>query len=409
MRILIIDGNYFANRCLGILNQGDNKNDMKTIDELDSFQNAMKVQLVKIWNVFNPFFDDFIFVTDSPNSWRREIGSFKPYYVSDEDIENGFNIDYKGIRKKQKEDSSIDYKNFNKEYRNFIDKWYQAINAINVNRLEGDDIIKLVSDKLKSKDIESCIFSTDNDLTQILNSHTFMFSNTNNKQMSMSGKFILSSSTYNTYLNRSTTILDKLVLSHDDKLVNFNDMMGINIMDYQTRTPRQLNNGIYLSEPYKVILTKIVCGDKSDNILPIIRWKSKTNKDKSFSVTERMICKAFDDCFMNFTDDSCKQVIEDPTIRKDFIMNLILECKQNTNIYQDVMRGFDHNNKMVYITPSFMPEESIRLFDDKFSKINLRNGLETITLKELMDLDNIQINDKATNILKQSIPDIEDF
>lgn len=70
---------------------------------------------------------------------------------------------------------------------------------------------------------------------------------------------------------------------------------------------------------------------------------------------------------------------------------------------------FNHNRKLVELDPKYFPEESVAKFETRYKellpKLNQNLGYEYI--REILNLATAQISDKATNILRDSIP--EDF
>lgn len=412
MRILAIDGNYFANRCLGILNQGDNINNIETPEERQKFKEGLKVQLIKLWQSFGMYFDNFVIVADS-FSWRKQIPVFKPWYVTSKDLEDGMNIEYKGYRKVRREESKINYQNFDADWKEFVDENEDILNIIKIRDLEGDDILKLLSDKFLEDDIECCIFATDKDLTQIINDKVFMFSNTKSKQHP-NGYFIMNDWMYKHYIDCGN-MLQRIMVRGNDAMT-FNDIMSINIFDYQTPVYRHLNEGIMIAEPNKVILNKIVCGDNSDNILPIIRWKYMT-KDGSQNcvsgnmqwrnVTEKMLIKAFDNSMIFYTNEMCGKIINDSEYLIDLINNLIIITKVKTTIHP-VRELFNHNKKMVFLDRKYYPISSIDEFDVRYSELmndGWQRKMGLSDLKKALNMSAAQINDRAQNILQSSIPD----
>lgn len=402
IRYLAIDGNYFANRCIFTLNQGDNVNNLETDLECQRFYEALRVQLAKIWDVFGKHCDNIIFVSDS-YSWRNKLEPYKPYYVKlQESEEEGteINITYKGLRKEIKEQSDINYENFYKYYDMFVDSIYDKIPVFKVDGLEGDDLFALIADHINADSDECCIFGTDKDLTQLVTGGVYMFLNTRSKE-NPNGLFMISKEISNIYIPEKPDPLKMLMARHTDD-ITFKNLLSADLYDKNGTVDRLWGNGLKLSEPHKIILNKIVCGDKSDNILPLFRWKSG---DRNYSVTEKMIEKAFFNMMEGYNDGTCKMVLNDFDSLVDFLSNLMIITRQKCAMYL-IREHFAYNRQIVELKRKYMPVESVEKFENRFKelqpKMNKMLGYQYI--REALSLASAQINDQATNILKDSIP-----
>ena len=187
-KYFLIDGNYFAMRCLGTLNMGDNVNNLITEEEKSNFLSCMNLQLIKLWESFSVHCDKLIFCADS-FSWRKELPTYKPFYISDEEVSNGDVIlGYKKQRDKIKAESDIDYDMFYELYNKFLEDIKDDVTVIRSKGLEGDDIIELLVNKLVltagpiQSDNEVVVFCTDNDLTQLSRENVIIFRNVRSKK-----------------------------------------------------------------------------------------------------------------------------------------------------------------------------------------------------------------------------------
>jgi len=138
---LIIDGNYFVNKLVHILH----KNNI-LYSELYNVMERDYTFLTKLYS-----FDRIYFVSDSFYNWRKE------YFT-----------DYKGTRKK---DLTIDWQFVYKEYDKFKDYLRENkknCDILQIENLEGDDIVSYLVDNLNNKGGSVFLMSNDSDLLQLI-------------------------------------------------------------------------------------------------------------------------------------------------------------------------------------------------------------------------------------------------
>ena len=405
-KILIIDGNYFANRCLGILNQGSLQNHLVHENERRIFSEALKVQLIKLWEAFEPYFDNFVFVSDG-RSWRKKL-TYKPYYISQTDVDSGETIiTYKGQRQKHKESSDIDYEAFYDLYGKFItDLSEKSDNVFNTEFLEGDDIIALLTEKFKNQNnIQLCIFATDKDLYQLVSDNVFIFRCIRSKEHP-DGSFVFHPALYLQEFRDDENPMTMLLPNHRS---NVKSLMNINIFDQGNPSYRVLNKGIELAGKLQIILTKIVCGDKSDNILPLLRWKSKTG-NINYSCTEKHLKEAIIKCGISNVDEAAylkilKSETEDGMFFMQFLSKLLIVTKQDVNPVNDLINHYKHNKRLVLLRSDYLPQEEVEVFNDIFDnqKLIFEHKTSISELKNILGLDNVQMNDAVSEMFKKSL------
>jgi hypothetical protein len=406
-RLLIIDGNYFANRSLGIINKtNDILNTLDTDEQMLQFEQALSVHLISLWKTFSPFFNNFIFVSDS-NSWRKNVAPYKPYYATDTTL-----IGYKEPRADIKEKSDTNYPNFYKVYNKFLATLsaptipHPHPLALKIDNLEGDDLIMYISFICKEASIENCIFSTDKDLIQLVNEYCFMFANTKSTK-APNGAFYLHPKTYEKYFSCSDPLSMLLNQSNDDK-VSFQEITHLNLFDTEPIT-RSIDTGITIAQKNSLIVSKIICGDKADNILPLFRWAASTGT-RNYSVTEKMIEKALLNTSFKSLDYSdilrCvfNDTTTDPNILISFLTSLKFICKQDHVPLVSIVTHFWHNTKLVVLHPSLHHEA----YDTSAAATTVKNHISKLSQRLFPeDLESIlriqQIDDPMTNLLKSSI------
>lgn len=396
-RVLLIDGNYFAQRCLGAENMGEKINNLITKIEQQNFLVALNNSLINLCNAFKPYVDNVIFTTDN-FSWRKEVEPFKPYYVDDKTL-----IGYKEQRKEKKEESPIDYDNFYKIYRDFVEGLKANMVVFDINGLEGDDNLMLIGNKIKdNKNIEAIVFCTDGDLVQVVKDNVFLLRNIKSKEAPF-GEFVIN---YKKYLQ----VFD----DHDAKAAllgntlntsYYKTLFSMNLFN-NSKVVRKLHQGINIAKPYRTALLKSICGDKKDNIFSLLSWKSKTGT-MNYKLTENHLEKAMRSHGYELSENACMQILNN----KDLLINLLITLKTMTKqeISIDVLGDhLKHNLKMNVLSRNNIPEKYLTEFENVWASFEN----EILTGKFNYSIfDKVKVNkiDKSTEILQNSIPDLEDI
>lgn len=410
-KYFLIDGNYFAMRCLGTLNMGDNVNNLITEEEKSNFLSCMNLQLIKLWESFSVHCDKLIFCADS-FSWRKELPTYKPFYISDEEVSNGDVIlGYKKQRDKIKAESDIDYDMFYELYNKFLENIKDDVTVIRSKGLEGDDIIELLVNKLvlTAGDIQSgnevVVFCTDNDLTQLSKENVIIFRNVRSKKAPF-GELILSPKDLEKTKQKppNQSLFEKDVTKMSGFL---NDLIQINLIDDSNKANRKEGQGIEVAEPNKVILTKCILGDKSDNILPLLRWKSSTGTI-NYSCTEKHIKEAFENTFEPYTENSCKEYLQNPQYVKHLLENLILVTRINeksnrkANI-NDIFEHFKYNLRLVFLYKKLLPPQYLEEFENKYPNSFFSKDSCLFDVEKFKSKHTINIKDSTMSFLERSI------
>jgi hypothetical protein len=398
-RILAIDGNYFAMRCLSQLNMDARENHLETEAEQQAFLTAMNVSLINLYEAFKPYVTNLIFVTDN-KSWRKSILPYRPYYIAENSLQV---IGYKEQRKAVKEKSSINYDNFYVVFNKFVNSIKTSVLTFDIEGLEGDDILMLLSSKLgNNPDVDIIVFCTDGDLMQIVKDNVILMRNIRSKAVPH-GEFVLTNKKYNEIFSvdaRAQLLGNTLDLSYWKRLFSMSLFDKRNI-------DRKLNEGINICTPFRIALIKSICGDKKDNIFSILGWKSATG-NLNYSITENHITKALRKHGLELTEKTCQQILTD----KDLLINLLIELKTETKQYDADLnkmgQHLKHNLRINVLNPKNIPEEYIKMFDSYYSKLEdsiLTQQFDDSVLKKL----NTNIKDSAVNLLENSIPELSEI
>ena len=333
---LLIDGNWLLMSRLAVIAN-------KYIDETELCNNLqlLMIQSIKLVLKQFPKIDNVIFCSDG-GSWRNSIEI--PDFVRDE---NGNLITYKGNREKSED---INWDLIFESYEHLISILKQNnINVYKESGIEGDDLIWWWSKKLNSEDINCIIWSKDNDLKQLVN--------------------IDSNKCFTVWWNKASGMF---VSEFDDNDLDFlfNNSYNENDVIFKSIT-----NNIPVTKFNKnaIIVDKIIRGDKSDNIEPILYRNSKSTK-------KYIVSSADIDYLLKWKND--QEVY-------DFLSNLLKQKKyQNPKkTLDEVYKHFLYNRQLVALDSSSYPKEIIE-------------KLKSLEIKENTSIDNIYI---VENYLRSNI------
>lgn len=225
-------------------------------------------------------FDNVFFVSDYGKSWRKE--DYK---------------DYKGTRKK---DESIDWDQVYNDYEEFKEDLSQKKNVqmVQIDGLEGDDIIGYIVNKSNKKGYSNIIVAADSDLHQLLK-----FSKTQNFiNIMWNYKF----SDERVYFPRNYELFMKQL--EDD----IDEGMDLFNLDYDSEFLQMidtLENRAKLKEVYyeESLFSKLLSGDRKDNIPSVIKLKNKEINENGQGIGDAGALKCYKlykdtygDDFMNF-------------------------------------------------------------------------------------------------------------
>ena len=406
-RLLLIDGNYFAQRVLGQVNMGDSENNLITEIEQQNFRQALNNSLINLYKTFNNestnLIDQIIFVCDC-GSWRKDVKPFVPYYLKDD---KDTPLGYKEQRKAVKEESPIDYDNFYKIYNDFTENIKDKVVLFKINKLEGDDELMLLVNKLsKNSNIFSTVFCTDGDLMQIVRDNVVLMRNIRSKD-APNGEFVLTENTYKKIFEQSA--MDALLGGAFDNSY-FKNLFAIQIgsIDGKNKVERKLDRGISLATPFKTALVKSVAGDKKDNIFSLLSWKAKTGT-RSYHITEKYIEKALQVHGYDLSEINCQKILSSKETLFNLLLSLKEVTKQNDVELTDMAYHLKHNLKINMLSVKNVPEELRNEFDKLFEENSDKIFNEKLNENNLMTLYkevNYNPKNKGKDVLKDSIPEI---
>jgi hypothetical protein len=407
-KILLIDGNYFSMRSIGQLNMGDTVNNLESESEQKLFKSNLYGNFVSLVRTFQSrnLINQVIIVSDF-KSWRKKVEPFKPYYIP---IDSTKPIGYKEQRVAVKEESPINYDNFYRIHNEFIDELKNlGILSYKIEGLEGDDLICLFSNYGKDKSVEIVCFCTDGDLVQCVRDNFHLFRNIRSKE-APNGEIVINQKMYDLlYETKKSTnefadLLPGAFLNDhfikDIATIQLGDIYGEN------KVIRKINGGINIAYPFKTLLTKIICGDKKDNIFSLMSWMSSTGT-REYKLTEKMLEKAFELCNLPFTDANALKVISKPENQKTVIIAVGRISKQSINI-DSCLLHFKHNLKMLLLNKQAIPEEYVKIFDELINIDQDKILTDNLNIEEfvLKVPTNISTENRIyKDIYKESLPD----
>jgi 5'-3' exonuclease len=264
---LIIDGNYFVHSRLFVLPRAKGEQLLGDRDGQEMFMRKLCIDFASEVRKMTPFVDQIVVAVDS-KSWRKDLFPL---------------AEYKGTRVL---DNSVNWENvFNvyTEFQNILAK--RGVIIHKVAGAEADDILFGWSTQLNNEGKNCIVWTGDRDLIQLVDynkatdSYTLWYYNSNRKLLVFEGfQDLLENAGSNN-------------ISNDDLLFN---MSSNDVMNDKLKTDFQawiLKNGVQLQEINcdDFIFSKILQGDKSDNIQSVVTWTKSTNTGsvRNYSITEK--------------------------------------------------------------------------------------------------------------------------
>jgi 5'-3' exonuclease len=271
---LLIDGNYFLHSRLFVLPRKKGEKLLGTQDSRAQLMRKLSIDFASEVRKMNPFVDQIVMAVDS-KSWRKDLFP---------------DANYKGTRT---HDDSVDWSavfDIYSEFQQILAKKGVIIHQI--NGAEADDVLFGWSTQLNNEGSNCIVWTGDRDLIQLVNynnatdAYTLWYYNSKRKLITFEG--------FHDILNKEET--DDF--SNDDLLFNMSQGLSVSGL-----AKKELNNWV---EKNKVtieeincddfIFTKILQGDKSDNIPAVVTWTktSKSGKIMNYSITEKQANKILD-------------------------------------------------------------------------------------------------------------------
>lgn len=428
-KFLCVDGDFFCHRAIHGMRILNKDITLDSNEEMNNFNKYLINSLHTLYNTFinehHELINQIIFVFDN-KSWRKNLTPIKPYFLENDNITP---INYKENRVSMKKESDINYDNFAFCKREFIETLEKAevFPVFNFNGAEGDDLLIMLKTQLllKNPDNKMIVFCTDGDLKQLLYKEdklnqkpdsVILYRNIRSNS-APEGEFVISDELFESLYGKRDEfgredIMDAFLRASNDEIdSNYfkNILFKINFKDNSGKASfnREPGNGVSIATPTLTLLSKIILGDKKDNVFPIFRWKTKTGN--SFrNVNETHLINIFNELNFKFNDNSALNIYNDKLLLTKLLYGLRDEVKQSEIDIQLIGKHFSHNRKILDIRNiNYIPENINNEFINIFNNFYDKNLFQINLTKELISKIKTDYSD-STNILSKSLPDLPD-
>lgn len=316
---LLVDGNWLLMSRLAVLN---------TVGTDDyELCNDLKLLMIRSINVVLrkfPMIDNVIICSDG-GSWRNNVEI--PKCLQREE-QTGVIVDYKGTRVRS---TDINWELIFNSYNDLIELFKQfGITASKEKDIEGDDWIYHWSTYLNSLGTNCIIWTKDNDLKQLIK--------------------INSDKCFTGWWNKDSGLFLP-EYSDDDMDFMFNISFNANeqLLQSVINASKQVSN----INPKNIIIDKILKGDMSDNILPVILRKSKGKSNRKFKISSKDI-----DYDLDYWDDNkVLTYLTNILISKNYV-------NRTEHTIDETFEHFRYNRKLIVLDKRNMPDYVMKIFNE---------------------------------------------
>lgn len=353
---LLIDSNWLLQSRFSVLSKGFVKSNPDTAKEQASteLQELLARSICVILNRF-PIIDNIIFVADG-GSWRKQLQI--PSQLK--------NITYKGNRS---QDCEMDWHYIYGALNSMLNAAKgQEITVSQYPNIEGDDWIWYWSRRLNADGTNCLIWSSDNDLKQLIQ----VDKNTN-----------AFTAWYN---DRNGLWLHNTLQEETDPITFF---MKLEYFSPVLDQLRAKVNDINYIDPDTIITSKVICGDAGDNIMPIIRYQKGTRNHRITEndwgkISNKYNLLSIKD-LVNNENGVARVILEDDKFTKLINESLI------TSSIGDIAEMIEYNIKLVWLHESIIPDTIIQFMNQQdYLKCNvqyIKNNYKTLIEQDNQILD----------------------
>lgn len=327
---LLIDGNWLLISRFSVMK---NLFDSNLPEEtLRISTNKLKDMMARSINVMLnklPMVDNIIFISDG-GSWRKQLDI--PKQLGD--------ITYKGNRDDEKP-SDISWNHVFKALNELSKSCAsQGITTSHQFNIEGDDWVWYWSRRLNEQGINCIIWSSDNDLKQLIQRKNGAFTAW--------------------YYERS----GKSVIAFPDCMEIKNPEEGdmdffMNPIQYKERLVEELERKVGKTsyvDPNTIITSKIICGDSGDNIKSVVRLKKN---GRTYGVSQ----KDWEKISGKLEVVTIQDLIEKSTdISKEIS---VLKKFDNKISQKDILEMIEYNIKLVWLNEQVIPDTIIDVMNQQ--------------------------------------------
>lgn len=271
---LLIDGNYFLHSRLFVLPRKKGQKLLENFDSQSQLMRKLCIDFASEVRKMRPFIDQIVVAVDA-KSWRKDLFP---------------EAEYKGTRT---HDDSVDWSavfDVYKEFQNVLAK--RGVVVHQINGAEADDVLFGWSTQLNNEGRNCIVWTGDRDLIQLVNynnatdAYTLWYYNSKRTLLAFEGfSDILTEDIQDDYSNEDLLFDMSAGLSASGlskkELRTWIDKNKVNVQEVNCDD---------------FIFTKILQGDKSDNIASVVTWSKSTKSGKTinYSITERQANKILD-------------------------------------------------------------------------------------------------------------------
>lgn len=374
---LLVDGNWLLMSRLSVLRN-------KYVDDVE-LNHQLKLLMIKSINIvlrtFNEI-DNIIFVADG-GSWRNKIEIPYRAILSTDTIHTLFpemridevndtnikqiieqlqndesslkQIEYKGTRTKS---DDFNWDMLFASYEEFMNMLRaNGITCCRENGMEGDDWCYHWSKYLNEHGTNVIIWTKDKDLTQLV-------------KMSKDKNFTI-------WWNKDSGIIASDTPEEEMNWL-FNTQYTENDNMFQSLVDK--SDKITTVNPNAIVVDKILRGDESDNIMPIIMRRSKSNSDRQFKISPKDI-----DTTLDYTDDDAVH---------RYLEHLYANKNYSGRVNKSLDQAFEHfkyNRSLVALNDMYYPRYVKQIMENNI-EYNISkdcSGVESQLLAESQGINNI--------------------
>lgn len=352
---LLVDSNWLLQSRFSVLSKNFDMDNSEIVKEQASIE--LEELLAKSINIILhkfPVIDNIILVADG-GSWRKSLDI--PSQLEGQT--------YKGNRV---QDKKMDWTYIYRSLNNLIDRARSlGITVSQFNQVEGDDWIWYWSRRLNNEGTNCLIWSSDNDLKQLIQIEP-------------------SNGTFTAWYN------DRNGLWLHDSIQTPEDPMDF-FMRFEYYSPvlesiKSKTQNISYIDPNTIITSKIICGDAGDNIMPVIRYKKG---QRNYRITEKdwgNISNINDTTtiqkLLGHEMEIASSILNTPKFKK-LIKESVLKCEKD-----DIEEMIRYNIKLVWLNENVIPDTIVQLMNQQeyieYDISYLRSNYKIL----LKDNDNIQ-------------------
>ena len=330
---LLIDGNYFLHSRLFVLPRKKGQQLLGTQDSQAGLMRKLCIDFASEIRKMSAFVDQVVVAVDA-KSWRKDLFP---------------DAQYKGTRT---HDDSINWEgvfHVYSEFQSILAK--QGVIIHQINGAEADDVLFGWSTQLNNQGKNCIVWTGDRDLIQLVNynkatdAYSLWYYNSKRKLIAFEG--------FEDVLNERKTD----TMSNEDMLFNMSsnnvlhDRMKQDLSDWVHKNKVQIEE-INCDD---FIFSKILQGDKSDNIQSVVTWTktAKSGKIMNYSITEKNAYKILDQYKKEHGDFTIDQFFNKESV--DSIVDIIYRVIGKSD-HKEIKPRFNQNLDLMLLHFNTIPD-----------------------------------------------------